>query len=430
MRVALVGAGKMGLPLACQLAHKGATVAACDKNAALVEAINAGRCPFDEPGLAPLLEEGVRSGRLRATTDTASAVASSEVVVVIVPALLTSEKDVDASILVAASRDIAKGLKKGTLVSYETTLPVGGTRRLLVPVLAASGLEPGRDFDVCFSPERVKSQYVLRHLTQTTKVVGGITPAAAERGCAFYSRYVGAPVENVGVLEAAELVKIAGMVYRDVNIALANELARYAEAVGVDFPSLIPTINSDGEAKVLLPGIGVGGHCTPVYPYFLIRDAERRGSPVTLADQSRRVNDGQARHALERLERAWGPVRGKRVLLLGLAFRPLVKEDAFSTAYLLREALLEKGALVSLHDPLYSADEIRAHGFEPGSLDGERAPQALVLVTDHPELRSLDWASLRARGLEAVLDGRNLWSPSAVRSAGLRYSAVGKPDAR
>src|SRR5262249_26575546 len=156
-----------------------------------------------------------------ATTETADAVATSEVVVVIVPAVLTPERDVDTSVLEAATREIARGLRPGTLVSYETTMPVGGTRRFLLPALEESGLTAGEQFDLPFSPERVKSQQLLDHLTRNPKVVGGLTPAAAERAAAFYRTYLGAPVVNVGSLEAAEMVKLAGMVYRDVNIALA-----------------------------------------------------------------------------------------------------------------------------------------------------------------------------------------------------------------
>src|SRR5262249_38088931 len=214
VKVVVVGAGKMGLPLACQFARQGAEVAACDVNPTVVRAINAGECPFDEPGVPALLREGVSAGRLRATTETADAVANSEVVVVIVPAVLTPERDVDTSILETASREIARGLRPGTLVSYETTMPVGGTRRVLLPVLEESGLTAGEQFDLAFSPERVKSQRLLDHLTRNPKVVGGLTPAAAESASAFYGTFLGAPVMNVGTLEAAEMVKLAGMIYR------------------------------------------------------------------------------------------------------------------------------------------------------------------------------------------------------------------------
>lgn len=426
MRVSVVGAGKMGLPIACQFASRGAQVTACDVNEEVVRAINAGTCPIDEPGIHELLGSVVRDGRLAATTDTAAAVGASDVIIVIVPAMLTSDRDIDPVHLLAASRAIAEGLRPGSMVIYETTMPVGGTRRLLAPALQAGGLEPGVDFDLVFSPERVKSQLVLRNLTVNPKVVGGVTPRATARAAAFYAEYLGAEVIEVDSLEAAEMVKLAGMVYRDVNIALANELGRYAEAVGVDLPSLLPAINSDGEAALLQPGIGVGGHCTPVYPHFLLRDADRREVDLAIPADARRINDSQVLHVLDQVEGLTGPLEGRAALILGLAFRPQVKEHAYSTAFALRDELGRRGAEVSLHDPLYTDDEIRAHGFHPGRLAGD-LPPVLVLNTAHPQYRDLPFDELVSRGVRVVVDGRNAVAPDSVASAGAVYIGVGRP---
>ena len=428
MKVAVVGAGKMGLPLACQFARRGARVTACDSSPDRVEAIRRGESPIDEPGVPELLAELVRDGQISATGDTASAAGASEVVVVIVPALLTAERDIDASALQAASREIARSLRPGVLVSYETTVPVGGTRRLLLPVLEQSGLRAGHDFDLVFSPERVKSGGVLENLQHHPKVVGGHTTSAGRRAAEFYRRFLGAPVIDVGSLEAAELVKLAGMAYRDVNIALANELARYSEAIGLDMTALIDAVNTDGEAALLRPGIGVGGHCTPVYPYFLIRDAQRRSVELGLTERSRAINDDQARHTLDRLDRHLGGLSGAPVLILGLGFRPGVKEHAFSPAFLLRDELLRRDARVTLHDPLYDTHEIEQHGFTAGSLEDDPPPRAVILNTAHDDYLDLDFAELARNGVRTVVDGRNVWDPDAVREAGLSYLGVGRPD--
>ena len=178
MNVAVVGAGKMGLPLACVFARNGADVVACDIKQDVVDAINAGRCPIDEPGVPEILAAQAAEGRLRATTDTAGAAAHSDVVVVIVPVMLTPERTADLRAIESVTRQIAKGMRRGALVSYETTLPVGGTRRLLA-LLEAGGLRGGQDFDLVFSPERVKSQRVIERLTENPKIVGGLTPAGA-----------------------------------------------------------------------------------------------------------------------------------------------------------------------------------------------------------------------------------------------------------
>jgi len=425
VNVVVVGAGKMGLPLAVQIADRGGQVTACDINPTVVDLINSGVSPIDEPGVPEILGRVVRAGSLSATTDTVSAAAKADVVIVIVPAVLTDERDIDSSILESVAHSISGVIPKGALVSFETTMPVGGTRARLLPALEAAGKRCGVDFDLVFSPERVKSQSVMRNLTVNPKVVGGFTTEAAARAEAFYATYLGAPIYNVGTLEAAEFVKLAGMVYRDVNIALANELAGYAETIGVDLPSLRTAINSDGEAALLSPGIGVGGHCTPVYPYFLIRDAERRGVSVPMAIQSRRRNDSQAAHALDQLERIWGPVAGKTVNVLGLAFRPQVKEHIFSTVFLLEDELRRRGATALVTDPLYEDDEIRHHGFTPGRLDSPA--EVLILNTAHDAFADLEWEALASRGVRAVVDGRNAWPTERIRSAGIMSIGIGVP---
>ena len=423
--VSVIGAGKMGLPLAVQFAHKGAQVYACDIRVETVERINRGECPIDEPGVPEMLRAQVAAGNLTATVDTAGAVAQSQVVVVIVPALLTADMHADLSLLESASREIARGLQPGTLVCYETTVPVGTTRGVFKPILDAVGVA----HDLAYSPERVKSGTVMRQLTLNPKVVGGLDEASAKKAEAFYKAFLGAPVLNVHTLENAEFVKVAGMIYRDVNIALANELGRYAEATGIDLPGLISAINTDGEAALLHPGIGVGGHCTPVYPYFLIHDARARGIDVALPGRARRVNDEQAHHMVARLKAHLGSLEGRSVLICGLAFRPGVKEHICSSALLIRDALVIQGARVYLHDPMYTPDEITAHGFKPGALDMHPLPETVVFNTAHADYKMLHFNRLKEKGLRVVVDGRNFLSPDSVRRMGVACFSVGRPAA-
>lgn len=257
MNVVVVGAGKMGLPLAVLLAHHGALVTACDINVSVVDAINAGTAPFEEPGLQEALSTQVAAGRLRATTATGDAIREADAVITIVPVKLTVDRRADLSIIESIARLMATCLRGGSLVSFETTLPVGTTRRL-GELIAGSARVPGVDFHLVFSPERVKSRSVLSQLGRTPKVVGGLTQACAAAGDLFYKTYLGVPVHNVGTLEAAEYTKLAGMVYRDVNIALqtswkgtpprsASISARYA-------PPRIPT----GKRISWSPGSGSG----------------------------------------------------------------------------------------------------------------------------------------------------------------------------
>jgi nucleotide sugar dehydrogenase len=426
MNVAVVGAGRMGLPLACAIAARGASTTVCDINHTLVDAINTGDCPYNEPGLAELMHEGLQSGLLRASTDTSAAARNAETIIIIVPAHLTREKEIDYSILRAASTAVAKGLSPGALVIYETTVSVRGTRRVLAPLLEKeSGLKAGRDFFVAFSPERVKANLVLERLRTTPKVVGGYDDLSRRRALAFYSTYLGAPVDDVGTLEAAELTKLVDMLYRDVNIALANELAEFSEAVGVDFELVRKAANRNGESNLLMPGIGVGGHCTPVYPYFLTAESRRLGVIQRLAETARLVNDTQPRRHVLRLALAWQPLRGKGVHILGLGFRPGVKVDTFSSAYPLRDELLRHDAVVTLEDPYYSAEEIRRAGFTPAHA-GTTGIDAIILNTAHPQYALPDFAHWAGTGVSAVLDGRSYWDPEVVTRAGLIYVGTGR----
>ena len=420
----------MGLPIAIWIASNGAKVWACDQNSTVVEAIQAGRPDVDEPGVSDLLAKTLAAGQLVATTDTTKAVASSDVVIVIVPAILTAGNEADLRNLEAASWDIAQELRPGTLVIYETTVPVGTTRERMIPILQTSGLKPGAEFSLAYSPERVKSRLVMRFLSQNPKIIGGFDDRSAAAAASFYKTYLRAPVIDVGPLEAAEFVKLAGMVYRDVNIALANQLGAYAEAVGFDAEPIFDAANTDGETALLQPGIGVGGHCTPVYPHFILGDAARRGVDLSLAANAREVNNVQADRAIARLDTAIGGLAGRRVGVLGLGFRPDVKEHICSPTFLVEASLRSFGAEARVHDPLYTDAELASHGFTAWHPDQLRdwAPEAVVLMAGHHAFTDLDLATLREAGLKAVVDGRRFWRQDAVQALGLSYVGVGRAD--
>ena len=424
MKISVVGGGRMGLPLACMFGKNGADVTVSDIDPGIARSIDAGISPYEEPGLTELMRELHATGRLHGTSDTAAATNTADAIVVIVPAHLTPERYIDFSILQAASTDVGRGLKRGALVIYETTVSVGGTRRSLIPVLEReSGLKAGPDFHVAYSPERVKANLVLARLATTPKVVGGFDAESLGKAADLYRRYLGAPVDEVGPIEAAEMTKLLGMLYRDVNIALVNELAAFCEMAGVDYDRVRAAANTDGEANLLIPGIGVGGHCTPVYPYFLTRESRRLGVTQRLAEAAREVNDLQPARQLDRVAAAWKPLGGKNVHLLGLGFRPGVKVDTFSPAFALRDYLAHVGANATISDPHYTEAEIRQAGFAPGRVE---AAQLVVLNTAHPEFAGPDFAAWRTAGVEAVLDGRNLWDQATAENAGLLYFGIGR----
>ena len=421
LSVCVVGLGRIGLPLAVQCASKGLSATGCDIDTEIVETVNEGRCPYaDEEGLTEGIAAAYAAGRLKATTDTAAAVQSCRVVLIVVPVGLTAENHADFAALDSAAQAIGRGLRPDTLVILETTVPAGTTRRRLGPILESSGLRVGRDLFLAYSPERVFVGRVLSDLRRYPKVVGGVDEASAQRAVAFYERALDVPVLRVAGCETAELVKLAETTYRDVNIALANELAQVADQHGVDVTEVIDAANSQPFSHIHQPGVGVGGHCIPVYPRFLLERAPNARLPRAARD----INDGMARYAVDKLATALGGLEGKTVLILGLAYRPDVKEAAYSSAFLLARQLSAAGARVLVHDPQFAAAEIAALGLEAPSTFPPAHVDALVVQALHKEYVDLDLAAFA--GCRVVLDGRNALSREAVESVGMQYLGIGR----
>jgi nucleotide sugar dehydrogenase len=419
--VAVVGLGKIGLPLAALYARKGADVIGCDIDEAVVQTVNTGRCHITgEPGLEEAVRAAHTAGSLRATSDTTSAVAASDVVVVMVRVGLDAAGHADYHYLDLAARSIGRGLAKDKLVILESTVPVGATRNRFGRRLAgASGLERGA-FRLAYSPERVSSGSVFRDLGAYPKLVGGLDAASAAAAVAFYESMLDAPVMRLPDVETTEFAKLAESIYRDVNIALANELARAAESLGVDYAAAAAAGNSQPYSHLHTAGLGVGGHCIPVYPYFL---TEAFDAP--LVSLSREINDSMAEHGVERLELALADgLEGKTVLVLGLAYRGGVKEAELSSALLVAAALKRRGARVLVHDPLFTPEEMQKLGLEAIGLPAGRPVHAVVLQAAHAEYAGLDFGSFE--GCRAVLDGRGALDREAVEAAGIRYLVIGR----
>ena len=410
MNICVVALGKIGLPLAVQFARSGHSVIGADISASTVDLVNQGVAPF--PGEADLddrLAEVIGEGRLSATTDVTAAVRRSEVVVVVVPLIVDRDKQPDFGALDHATAAIGAGLGAGTLVIYETTLPVGTTRQRFAPALAAaSGLTLGEGLSVAFSPERVYSGRIFADLRRYPKLVGGIDDASTRLAISFYESVLqfddrddlprGNGVWNLGSSEAAELAKLAETTYRDINIGFANELARYADQHGIDIAHVIDSCNSQPFSHIHQPGIAVGGHCIPVYPHFYLA-----GDPTAeIVAAARRSNDAMPAYAVGRLAERLGSLSGLTVAVLGLAYRGGVKESAFSGAFALVEALRAAGATAVVHDPLYADEELVSAGLTPYHL-GQRC-DAAIIQADHPEYRSLQSTDLG--GAKLVVDGR------------------------
>ncbi|AOZ72444.1 nucleotide sugar dehydrogenase [Boudabousia tangfeifanii] len=416
MRIAVVAMGKIGLPLAVQFADSGHEVIGVDVNPRTVELINNAVEPF--PGEAHLqekLSELVPAGKLRATTDYAEAIPQAEAVVIVVPLFVNDETwEPDFGWMDAATRSLGEHLKPGTLVSYETTLPVGTTRNRWKPLLEEmSGLKEGEDFHLVFSPERVLTGRVFADLRRYPKLVGGLTDAGTAKAIEFYEsvlQFDDRPdlprpngVWDMGCAEAAEMAKLAETTYRDVNIGLANQFAVYADKVGIDVQRVIDACNSQPYSHIHRPGIAVGGHCIPVYPrLYLSTDPD-----ASVVRTARTFNAGMPQYVVDQVETMFGSLDGMRVAVLGASYRGGVKETAFSGIFATVEALREKGATVMVEDPMFTDEELRSFGWEPYHFGQE--VDAAIVQADHAEYKTISAKDLP--GIRLLADGRRVTDP-------------------
>ena len=432
MRIAVVALGKIGLPLAVQFASSGHDVIGVDVNQHAVDTINKGIEPF--PGEAELQErlaELIPSGRLRATTDYAEAIPGADAVVLVAPVFVDDDTwEPDFRYMDAATTSLAEHLTPGTLVSYETTLPVGTTRERFTPMLeAGSGLTEGTDFHVAYSPERVLTGRVFADLRKYPKLIGALSDEGNRRAREFYEavlQFDERPdlprpngVWDLGSTEASEMAKLAETTYRDVNIGLANQFGLFAAANGIDVYKVIEACNSQPYSHIHRPGIAVGGHCIPVYPrLYLSTDPD-----ADIVRVARQLNASMPERLVAQAEGILGDLSGQRAVVLGAAYRGGVKETAFSGVFPTVKALKDRGAEVVVHDPLYTDEELRGLGFEPYAIGGE--VDLAILQTDHADYKELTPAQLP--GIKLIVDGRA--ATDAARWAGTPRIVVGAAQA-
>ena len=413
MKIAVIGMGKIGLPLAVQYARKGHEVIGVDINQNTIDMINSGKEPFpEEINLAEYLNEVVLAGKLKATASYETAVTTADVVVVVVPLFVNISSEPDFASMDSATKLIGKYLKKGALVCYETTLPIGTTRTRFIPSLEQdSNLTAGLDFSVVFSPERVYTGRIFADLAKYPKIVGGYTASCAKRGEEFYNSVIDFDsrsdlIKPNGVwlmtnCEEAEFVKLAETTYRDVNIALVNQFAKFAGENKMNIYNVIEAANSQPYSHLHKPGISVGGHCIPIYPqFYLWNDPD-----ASIVRSARETNQGMPEYCIKLLKSALGSLDQKKVLILGLSYRPNVKELAFSGALDLVKLLNEGNSFPQILDPYYSDNEIIELGLVPFSSDAGSI-DAIIIHTDHAyftEELQTQFASVKI-----IIDGRNL----------------------
>lgn len=428
-RVVVLGLGYVGLPVASLFADAGFPVVGIRRSQAKVDMINRGECPIGgkEPGLAELMARVVQEGRLEATTDYEPCREAQVVLIAVeTPVDLTTKKP-GYKALRGALNDLGRYLQPGTLVIIESTIAPGTMSNVVRPLLEeVSGLVAGDrdrpgDFYLANCPERVMPGKLLRNIRKLNRVVGGMSPDAAELAVALYRHVVRGDLDPVDSI-SAEIVKTAENAYRDVQIAFANELALICDDMGADVWQVRELVNKCPYRNVHLPGAGVGGHCLPKDSWLLLAGAHE-GLQNGLLPAARAVNEYMPRHMFDLTQRALAQVgvdiAGARVAVLGYAYLENSDDERNTPTEPLVEALRHAGAEVALHDP-------HVHRYN-GSLD--RAVQdadCAVIMVRHDPYREIDLGELKTKMRHPVLvDGRDLFDKAEVREAGFVYLGVG-----
>ncbi len=406
-RLGVIGLGYVGLPLAVEFAEAGMHVVGFDISAEKVDGINAGRSHVKDVS-SRSLGEVVSSGHLRATVDF-SELKDVDTVNICVPTPLRKTRDPDVSYIVAAVEEIARYLHPGMLISLESTTYPGTTEELILPMLEATGLEVGKDFFLSFSPERVDPGNEKYTTLNIPKVVGGVTPACTEAAVALYSTTL-ETVVPVSSTRVAEMVKLLENTFRSVNIGLVNELALMCDSMGIDVWEVIDAAATKPFGFMpFYPGPGLGGHCIPIDPFYLSWKARQVGFEARFIELAGVINSFMPQHVVQRvvnvLNEQGKAVKGSRILVLGVAYKPDIDDVRESPAIDLINRLIALQGAVEYHDPFIGDLTHEGVPLTSAELTDERLAAADIVVVTTPH-KVFDWDRIVEKA-PLIFDTRN-----------------------
>jgi len=411
-----MGLGYIGLPTAAMFATHGHRIVGVDIRTDVVEALNEGKTIIEEPYLDIMVQAAVASGNLRAQTEPEEA----DVFIISVGTPVCEDKKADLSAVISAAESIVPYLREGNIVVLESTTPPGTVKNLLVPILAKSGLEIGEQVLVAHTPERVLPGKILIELVENNRIIGGINQKSSEAVRDLYRTFVKGEIFLTDAT-TSEMCKVMENTFRDVNIALANELAMICEEMGINVWEVISLANKHPRVNIHTPGPGVGGHCIAVDPWFIVEKSPQLSRMIRLG---RTINDGMPRFVYEKAKKILSSVNGcAKVTILGITYKPNIDD--------MRESpILELIGLMK-NDPDIMVNAVDPHVKNQEHLERDLYKAAegshlVILAVNHNEFSQVDFSRLqKVMAAPNVLDTRNFWDKNAAVSAGLNYYLLG-----
>ncbi len=431
--IGVLGLGWMGLPTAALFVESGARVIGADVNPQIIEQLKQGKSHVEEPNLQSIIAKNVGK-RFTVTTDVRQTASESDVILVIVPTCIDSLRKPDYSAVEKACREAARGMRQGCLVIVESTVGPGVTEGIVKRTLErGSGIKAGAGFGLAYSPIRAMAGSVMKDVATYPKIVGGLDERSAEAAAAVFASVARGGVVRVRDLKTAEVVKLFENTYRDVNIALATELALFCEKAGLDFQEVREAATTQPYCHLHVPRVGVGGHCIPFNPYFLVAEADAVNVDLRLVKGARKINDCMPSHIVELvvsgLKECRKNLKGAKVAVLGVSYRNNVKETNNSPSLTIIEMLDKRGAEVRVYDPFYSAAELKEMGLH-ATESVERAVEGVscvLVAVGHDQFKRLKVADLSrivARPA-CIVDGWRIFDSEEARVNKLVYYGVG-----
>jgi UDP-N-acetyl-D-mannosaminuronic acid dehydrogenase len=428
--VCVHGMGYIGLPTATMLANYDHRVFGYDTDAEVRSKLRNGNVHFEEPGLRAFVTQALESEQLEITDE----VLPAKYHVICVPTPFDEEsKEADLTYVRSAGRAVAEHLRRGDTVILESTVPPGTTEGVLGPILEESSLSAGDDFSLVHCPETVLPGNIITELRENNRIIGGVNAVSAESAVRLYESFVDGDIRTATDATVAEFVKLIQNTFRDVNIALANEIAMLADDYGVDARGAIDLANSHPRVDILQPGPGVGGHCLPIDPWFLGDGSDR----LDLISTARRINDGMPGYIIELLRDELGDLRGRTIAILGVAYKGDVGDTRMSPGLALATQLQRadiaqpaatdggaetaSGPAVTIHDPHVADSTLNLSDLKTATTGAD----AIVIATDHDEFESLDPDDLRAwMAGDVVIDAKGALSASAWQRSGFTVRCI------
>jgi UDP-N-acetyl-D-mannosaminuronic acid dehydrogenase len=414
--ICVIGLGYIGLPTAAMFATHGHKIIGVDINERVVNALNQGKIIIEEPYLDIMVQAAVTSGNLVAKTEPQEA----DVFIICVPTPITDDKKADMSYVKAATESILPYVRKGNIVILESTSPTGTTKDLVCPILEKSSLVIGEDIFVAHSPERVLPGQILMELVNNNRIVGGINKKSAELVRDLYRTFVKGDI-YLTTATTAEMCKMMENTFRDVNIALANELSRLCENIGINAWEVIELCNKHPRVNIHQPGPGVGGHCLAVDPWFIVEKDPQTAKMIALA---RHINDNMPHHVVNKIEAILSNIDGtKKVTILGITYKPNIDDMRESPIIELIRLLEQKNDIeISVFDPYVLTYPHKAVNL----IDAVTNSDLLVLAVHHAEFKTLNFEEIgKYMRNKSFLDTRNFITKETVERYAFKYYLLG-----